>query len=70
MKGGKRFMVAFLDNGNNVIETKTMSEGSVGQAVVYPRVVLKYAIVCDCSAIIWPIIIPELPRIFLERTKH
>ncbi len=52
MKDKERFMVAFLDNGNNVIETKTMSEGSVGQAVVYPREVLKYAIVCDCNAII------------------
>jgi DNA repair protein RadC len=52
MKDKERFMVAFLDNGNNVIETKTMSEGSVGQAVVYPREVLKYAIACDCRAII------------------
>jgi len=52
MKDKERFMVAFLDNGNNVIETKTMSEGSVGQAVVYPREILKYAIACDCSAII------------------
>ena len=52
MKDKERFMVAFLDNGNNLIETKTMSEGSVGQAVVYPREVLKYAIACDCKAII------------------
>ena len=52
MKDKERFMAAFLDNGNNLIETKTMSEGSVGQAVVYPREVLKYAIACDCRAII------------------
>jgi len=45
-------MVAFLDNGNNVIETKVMSEGSVSQTAVYPREILKYAIACDCNSII------------------
>jgi len=45
-------MVAFLDNGNNVIETKIMSEGSISQAMVYPREILKHAIACDCRAII------------------
>ena len=30
MKDKERFMVAFLDSGNNIIETKTMSEGSIG----------------------------------------
>jgi DNA repair protein RadC len=52
MKDKERFMVAFLDNGNNIIETKTMSEGSIGETSVYPREVLKYALACDCSAII------------------
>lgn len=52
MKDKERFMVIFLDNCYNVIETKTMSEGSVGQAVVYPREVLKAAIACDCRAIV------------------
>lgn len=52
IKDKERFMVAFLDNGNNLIETKTMSEGSVGQAAVYPREILKQAIACDCSAMI------------------
>ena len=33
MKDKERFMVAFMDNGNNMIETKTMAEGSIGQAV-------------------------------------
>ncbi len=37
MKDKERFMVAFLDNGNNIIETKIMSEGSIGEAAVYPR---------------------------------
>ena len=52
MKDKERFMVAFLDNGNNIIETKTMSEGSVGQTAVYPREILKYALACDCNAVI------------------
>jgi len=52
MKDRERFQVSFLDNGNSVIETKTMSEGSISQTVVYPREILKYAIACDCNAII------------------
>jgi len=52
MKDKERFMVAFLDNGNNIIETKTMSEGSIGQTAVYPREILKYTLACDCKAII------------------
>jgi len=52
MKDRERFMVAFLDNGNNIIETKTMSEGSVGQTAVYPREILKYALACDCTSMI------------------
>lgn len=52
MKDRERFLVSFLDNGNNVIETKTMSEGSTSQTVVYPREILKYGIACDCNAIV------------------
>lgn len=52
MKERERFLVSFLDNGCNVIETKIMSEGSVSQTAVYPREILKYAIACDCNAII------------------
>lgn len=52
MKDKERFMVAFLDNGNNIIETKTMSEGSIGQTAVYPREILKYALSCDCKSMI------------------
>ena len=52
MKDKERFMVAFLDRGNNAIEIKTMSEGSVGQTAVYPREILKYALACDCNAVI------------------
>lgn len=52
MKDKERFMVAFLDSGNNIIEAKTMSEGSIGQTAVYPREILKYALACDCNAMI------------------
>lgn len=52
MKDKERFIVAFLDSGNNIIEIKTMSEGSIGQTAVYPREILKYALACDCNAMI------------------
>ncbi len=52
MKDKERFIVSFLDNSHNIIETKTMSEGSIGQTAVYPREILKYALACDCNAII------------------
>lgn len=52
IKDKERFMIAFLDSGNNVIEIKTMSEGTIGQTAVYPREVLKYALACDCKSMI------------------
>lgn len=52
VKDKEKFLVAFLDNGNHVIETRKISEGSLGEAVVYPREVLKAAIACDCKSMI------------------
>jgi DNA repair protein RadC len=52
LKDKEKFMIAFLDSGNNVIEIKTMSEGTIGQAAVYPREILKYAVACDCKSMI------------------
>ena len=52
VKDKEKFVVSFLDSGNNIIETKTMSEGTIGQAPVYPRAILKHALACDCSAVI------------------
>ncbi|WFD10844.1 JAB domain-containing protein [Tepidibacter hydrothermalis] len=53
--GGKRdherFMVAFLDNSNSIIETRTVSEGDIASAVVYPRKILKMAMANDCKSI-------------------
>lgn len=69
MKDKERFMISFLDNGNNVIETKTMSEGSIGQAAVYPREILKYALACDCNAVILAHNHPGGSRIFSMEDK-
>ena len=52
MRDKERFVVAFLDNSNGIIETRIMNEGSVGAAYVYPREVLKLAIATDCSSIL------------------
>ncbi len=52
VKDKEKFIVAFLDSGSNVIETKVLSEGSIGEAVVYPRAVLKAALDCDCKSMI------------------
>jgi DNA repair protein RadC len=48
----ERFMVAFLDNSNGIIEARTMTEGSVGTTYVFPREVLKQAMATDCASIL------------------
>ncbi|MHB1454217.1 MAG: JAB domain-containing protein [Saccharofermentanales bacterium] len=52
IKSHEKFVVAFLSRGGSIIETRTFSEGNVGETVVYPRMILKAALDCDCSAII------------------
>jgi DNA repair protein RadC len=52
MKDKERVLVAFLDNSNCIIETKTISEGSINMSVVYPRDILKMALANDCSNIL------------------
>ena len=52
MKDKERVLVAFLDNSNGIIETKTISEGSTNMSVVYPRDILKMALANDCSSLI------------------
>jgi len=51
-KDCERFMVAFLDNSNSIIEKKIISEGDVGSTIVYPRKILKLALANDCSGIV------------------
>lgn len=52
VKDRERFMVAFLDRKNRIIETRVISEGSVGEAPIYPRHILKAALNSDCSSVI------------------
>lgn len=52
VKDKERVLVAFLDNGNNVIELKVISIGSTSMSVVYPRDILKMAMNNDCRSII------------------
>lgn len=51
-KDKEKFMVAFLDSGNNIIHSSVVSEGTVAQAVVYPREILKQALACDCKSML------------------
>lgn len=53
MRDRERFLVAFLNNSNRIIETRTISEGGIDQAPVYPRDILKAALNCDCTAMIF-----------------
>lgn len=52
VKDKERFLVAFLDNSNSIIELRTVSQGTINMAVVYPRDILKMALANDCSSII------------------
>ncbi|HOG67867.1 MAG TPA: JAB domain-containing protein [Fibrobacteraceae bacterium] len=52
VKDKERFIIAFLDNNNGIIETRTHSEGGLGSTVVYPREILKMAMANDCAKMI------------------
>ena len=52
IKDREQFIVAFLDRANNLIETRVMSEGNIGESIIYPRMLLKAAMDCDCSGIL------------------
>jgi DNA repair protein RadC len=44
--------VLFLDNGNNVIETEIVHEGTVNQCAVYPRTIIEKALRYKATSII------------------
>lgn len=48
----ERFMLVCLNAAGRVIHTRTMAEGTVDAAHVYPREVLKEALSCGASALI------------------
>lgn len=51
IKDKERFVCAFLDTTNNIIATEVMSTGTVNEAPVYPREIVKKALMCDARSI-------------------
>lgn len=51
-KDRERVMIGFLDSSNRIIELKTVSEGTVSEAYIYPREILKMALLNDSKNII------------------
>jgi DNA repair protein RadC len=51
-KGDEYVAVLFLDNGNNIIKTNVVCEGTVNQCAVYPRDIMDKALRCKAAAII------------------
>lgn len=49
----ERFMVAFLNKNNRIIETRTIAEGGIDHALIHPRDILKAALNCDCKSLIF-----------------
>jgi len=49
----EQFKVIFLDTKNQVIEEKTLFEGTVDSSVVYPREIMKEALKYDASSLIF-----------------
>ncbi len=47
------FTVLFLDSQNRMIEWREMFRGTVTQTIVYPREVVKAALACNASAVIF-----------------
>ncbi len=52
IKDKERFICSFLNTGNNIITTEVLSEGSVNEAAVYPREIIKKALMYDAHSII------------------
>ncbi|MDG6310173.1 DNA repair protein RadC [Glaesserella parasuis] len=46
------FMVIFLDNQNRLIKTEKMFYGTINQASVHPREIIKEALKCNAAAIL------------------
>lgn len=52
-KKREQFKVLFLDTKNRIIEEKTVFEGTVDSSAVYPREIVKDALDCAASALIF-----------------
>ncbi len=51
IKDKERFVCVFLDTANNIITTEVMSTGTVNETPVYPREIVKKALMCDARSI-------------------
>lgn len=51
-KDKERFACSFLDNSNRIIATKVISTGTINEAPVFPREILKAALLYDSSSVI------------------
>ncbi|MDH4257393.1 MAG: DNA repair protein RadC, partial [Candidatus Aminicenantes bacterium] len=49
----EQFKVLFLDAKNHILEGKTVFEGTVDTSAVYPREIVKEALKCDASSLIF-----------------
>ena len=49
----EKFKVLFLDAKNHILEEKTVFEGTVDTSAVYPREIVKEALKCDASSLIF-----------------
>jgi DNA repair protein RadC len=49
----EKFMVIFLDTKNQILEEKTVIEGTVDSSAVYPREIIKQALKYDASSLIF-----------------
>ena len=49
----EQFKVIFLDTKNQIIEEKTLFEGTVDSSAVYPREVIRDALGCEASSLIF-----------------
>jgi DNA repair protein RadC len=49
----EKFKVLFLDAKNHILEEKTVFEGTVDSSAVYPREIVKEALRCDASSLIF-----------------
>lgn len=48
----EQFLVIYLDNGNHLLDTEVLEEGTVDQLKLYPRKVLERALEVGCGRII------------------
>jgi len=49
----EKFKVLFLDTKNQILMEKTIFEGTVDSSAVYPREIMKEALKCDASSLIF-----------------